>query len=36
VQASIVIDILVPIIYVAPTRIDMMFRRHEHPTPPTS
>jgi uncharacterized membrane protein len=31
VQASIVIDILVPIIYVLPNRMDRIFRRREHP-----
>ena len=34
VQASIVIDILVPIIYVAPTRIDHIFRREHQPASP--
>jgi uncharacterized membrane protein len=32
VQVSIVIDILVPIIYVLPTRLDQIFRRREHPS----
>jgi uncharacterized membrane protein len=34
VQASIVIDVLVPIIYVAPNQIDHLFR-HDHPQPPS-
>ncbi len=36
VQASIVIDVLVPIIYVAPTQIDHLFRREHTSSPPTS
>ena len=31
VQASIVIDVLVPIIYVAPNQIDHLFRRDHQP-----
>jgi uncharacterized membrane protein len=31
VQASIIIDILVPIVYVLPNRMDRIFRRREHP-----
>jgi uncharacterized membrane protein len=33
VQASIVIDVLVPIIYVAPNQIDHLFRREHQPPP---
>ncbi len=35
VQASILIDVLVPIIYVAPTQIDHIFRREHPPAPPS-